>query len=86
MKVIDETNNVYGRLKVVGRAHPPRLDNKGLAYWYCECECHTTIMVSGSLLRTGKVRSCGCLRRDMLRQNRGRSREKPYNKQKETAE
>lgn len=78
MNAIDETNNVYGRLTVTGRAYPPNVVGK--AYWYCQCECGTTIMAAGALLRANKIKSCGCLRREAIMRNRGRNLGKKYNK------
>ena len=60
-KLINETGNIFGRLTVVGRA-----DNKGTrAKWLCECECGNTKEVVGVLLRKGKVKSCGCLHKEV---------------------
>jgi hypothetical protein len=38
------------------------------ACWYCECECGTTKVISSADLKSGKTRSCGCLRRQKLAQ------------------
>ncbi|MDI6742180.1 MAG: hypothetical protein QMD11_05500 [Smithella sp.] len=61
MKAIDETGNRYGRLVVVGRVES---DHKGQAMWECECECGSSHIARGALLRNGTVRSCGCLAKD----------------------
>lgn len=53
---IDETGNIYGKLKVI-RAERPQGSKKTL--WYCECECGNTIYCSGSELRKGYRTSCG---------------------------
>lgn len=47
------------------------------AQWVCECSCeeHTIIVVKGNDLKNGHVKSCGCLRKDVLQSQR-----KKYNK------
>lgn len=54
-KLIIETGNVYGALKVLG---PISINNHTL--WHCQCECGNTKDVRGSDLRGHKVTSCGC--------------------------
>lgn len=70
MRVVDETGNTHARLRVLERYYPEQHGEKRYntqAQWLCECQCGTKMIVSGCLLRAGKVRSCGCLRRDTLR-------------------
>ena len=38
------------------------------AYWNCVCTCGNEFVVESSKLRTGYTRSCGCLRKEKLRQ------------------
>ena len=33
-------------------------------YWECLCECGNKTIVSASYLRNGKIKSCGCLRKE----------------------
>ena len=67
-KLIDETGNTYGRLKVVERYNPekhgPYYCASTGALWFCECECGGTTIVQGASLRIGAVKSCGCWRRE----------------------
>lgn len=56
---IDETGNTYGNLTVLCRE--PN-DIFGRARWKCQCKCGTITTVSGNNLRTGSVRSCGCVK------------------------
>lgn len=66
MNAIDETNNVYGRWTVLGRAEEN--DERGGACWKCQCSCDGKIVVvPGHCLRrkAKPSRSCGCLRRDL---------------------
>lgn len=58
---IQETGNVYGRLTVLGRSHSAANG----AQWECRCECGKTVFVAGTNLRTGRQRSCGCLRAEL---------------------
>ena len=63
---IDELDKTYGRLTVV-----EYLGGEGQgegAMWKCECECGRSIEVRGSVLRQGKVKSCGrCRKRNHKR-------------------
>ena len=63
-RLIDETGNRYGRLRVLGRADKKHQHGTTMAHWWCHCDCDKAIVVSGTNLRTGRSRSCGCLRRD----------------------
>ena len=54
----------FGRLKVLRRDREPREDRG--AYWICACECGNKKSVRGSNLTNGDVRSCGCLRRELV--------------------
>ncbi len=57
-EAIDETGNKYGRLLVIKEA---KRNVRG-AFWLCRCNCgNETVVVGGSLRRSGGTRSCGCL-------------------------
>lgn len=58
--MINETGKKYGKLTVIRYDHTNK--TKG-AFWLCSCECGCTTVVSGNRLRSGKTRSCGCLKR-----------------------
>ena len=53
----DLTNQKFGRLTALYRVE----NRANQTTWHCQCDCGNTHEVSGSLLRTGKVRSCGCI-------------------------
>lgn len=53
----NEAGQRYGRLTVVDLVSPPGVR----ARWSCRCDCGNTTDVSGTNLRNGHVRSCGCL-------------------------
>ena len=65
MPVLDIANQKFGRLTVVQRM--PRSSKRDVkhdtsALWLCQCDCGGDIVTRRSLLRAGRVRSCGCLR------------------------
>ena len=60
--VIDERGHRYGRLTVLER-YPVK--GAGKAYWKCRCDCGVEVVVDGRVLRSGRTRSCGCLRREV---------------------
>lgn len=55
----DITGLVFGRLTVVSWAST----NKCGARWNCLCICGNTVIVNGGHLRSGTIKSCGCLQR-----------------------
>lgn len=57
-KLIDLTGQKFALLTVISRAEN---GSKGNAYWNCKCDCGNHTVVSGSNLRSGAVKSCGCL-------------------------
>jgi hypothetical protein len=62
---MDLRGHVYGRLTVVERT----ANNKhGKVRWICRCQCGRRRRVSANDLRTGAVKSCGCLKRDVIRE------------------
>ena len=65
----DMMNLRFTRLTVIDRA-PNRVVNKNscLAMWKCKCDCGQTVIVSGSDLRNGHTRSCGCLQVDKAKE------------------
>ena len=63
--IVDETGKVYGYLTVINRNEDPTLAKDGRAMWNCQCKCGNKCVVSGKLLREGKVTSCGCRRQSL---------------------
>lgn len=61
-KVIDLTGQRFGRLVVIGRSGT---DKFKYATWKCLCDCGKETSANGSLLRRGKIKSCGCLRKEV---------------------
>ena len=64
-KLIDLTGQEFDRLTVISRAQNAK---DGRARWVCQCNCGQQTIVSGSQLRNGSVKSCGCLQKDKARQ------------------
>lgn len=58
----------FGRLTVMDRESPKSKKTKGL--WVCKCECGNVIKVNTSALKSGNTTSCGCKRKETLRQLR----------------
>ena len=60
-RVKDLSGRKFGKLTVIKRAE----NNKhGLPRWECKCECENITLVSGQHLREGKVKSCGCFKKE----------------------
>jgi hypothetical protein len=67
----DLTGRCFGHLRVLGRAPAPK--PKASASWRCLCDrdlggCGAEKDIPGGCLRSGRSRSCGCLRRRVSRQ------------------
>ena len=61
---IDLTGQVFGRLRVIERAHS---DNG--VHWVCQCSCGKQAIVRGAVLRYGSTKSCGCGSKEQARAN-----------------
>ena len=57
-KLIDLTGQRFGRLTVIERDLNNKSNN---AYWLCKCDCGNIKSIYGGNLRTGFIKSCGCL-------------------------
>ena len=67
---IDKTSLIgkkFGRLKVLKRDLDKPIGHGNPSFWICKCECGNIISVSHSQLTSGKTKSCGCLKSDILR-------------------
>lgn len=58
-KAIDITGQKFGRLTAL---YPTR--KNGRFAWHCKCDCGNECDVDSGNLRTGKQKSCGCLRNE----------------------
>lgn len=67
MKRIDITGKRFGRL-VVKKYYETR---DGIAYWECICDCDNSKskIINGSNLRKGYTKSCGCIRKEGIKQS-----------------
>lgn len=66
----DLIGNRYTRLVVIGRA--VQMDAR--ARWVCRCDCGTIKPVLAQSLLEGSIKSCGCLRAEVARENGARNR------------
>lgn len=61
----DMVGKRFGRLVVIRRTDDPPGTWNGVRY-VCRCDCGMETVVRGRHLRQGLVKSCGCLRRELL--------------------
>jgi len=62
---IDISQQKFHRLlaiKIVGKR------SNGSHVWECRCDCGNVIQAGVDELRNGRIKSCGCLRRENMRQ------------------
>jgi hypothetical protein len=62
-KAIQLGGERFGRLIVQARAMES--NDSGCAMWICSCDCGSTVLAAGYLLKRGSVKSCGCLRNEI---------------------
>ncbi len=74
MKKLDLVGHKYGLVTVLGE--PKRCP--GSFSWKCRCDCGTEFTALAGNLRSGKTKSCGCLRdklaKDRIRHGQARKR------------
>ena len=73
-KANDLTGERFGKLTVVGFAGR---DAHGNALWHCECECGNLATVRADRIKSGKTKSCGCIKRES-RKKHGKSSARIY--------
>ena len=61
---IDITGQKFGRLTAIRR---DGLGDCWQAKWLCRCDCGNVVSVFKCNLTTGKTRSCGCLKKEQLK-------------------
>lgn len=64
-KIKDLTGQRFGRLTVKGFSQKDR-HNKG--HWVCQCDCGNVVDVETHQLKSGKTKSCGCLKSEKTRE------------------
>lgn len=58
----DITGERFGKLVVTGFAGYGQEGRQQVALWNCRCDCGNTCTVRGYLLKSGRRKSCGCIR------------------------
>ena len=54
--------DVFDKLTVIEKTD--ERDNQGNVFWLCKCECgNNNVKVRGFALTSGKIKSCGCMRK-----------------------
>lgn len=66
--IVDETGKKYGKLTVIEQVEERK---RNAVQWLCKCECGNTVIVRGADLRSGQVKSCGCLVAERSREVNG---------------
>jgi hypothetical protein len=70
---------VFGRLTVLELCAPTeRKPSVGKLIYKCQCECGSEVSVSGTSLRDGNTRSCGCISRENFQENIKEARSKIF--------
>jgi len=59
---LDLTGMTINNLEVIREAEKPEGKNIG-SYWLCKCSCGNYKILRGSHIKSGAVKSCGCLKR-----------------------
>lgn len=62
-RMLDLTNTRYGRLTPLA---PTTLRRSSQIIWLCRCSCGNHCLVATDLMRSGKTKSCGCLKAERI--------------------
>lgn len=65
-RLIDLTGQTFGYLTVIKRVE----NKKDKTCWLCQCKCGNQVVVYGTNLRRGLTKSCGCFRKEKLKELR----------------
>lgn len=64
IKMNDLTGRRFGRVVVIGRAGS---SSGRISIWRCRCDCGTEFNAYANNLKSGRTRSCGCLKAESNR-------------------
>lgn len=64
-KIRDLTGMKFSRLEVLGKAERPLTTNHPGSFWKCKCDCGEESIARSDALKSGRIKSCGCLHREM---------------------
>lgn len=67
-KFEDLTGKRFGRLLVIERLDNRIISKKSRVFYLCKCDCGIFKVKSADTLRSGDVRSCGCLQKEVAAQ------------------
>jgi hypothetical protein len=62
--LIDITGNIFGSLTVISKNETKDDVKNTCAYWNCLCECGKTTVSHSRDLRSGKIKTCGCSKKN----------------------
>ncbi len=63
-KRLELAGQKFGRLAAIKFSH---VDKWGDACWLCKCDCGNETTVTGSNLKRGRIKSCGCLQKELCK-------------------
>lgn len=61
-KIKDTIGQKFGRLTLIKLSHR---DTRYRQYWLCKCECGNEKIIEKGNLKTGSIKSCGCLKKEL---------------------
>ena len=67
-RYIDLTGQRFGRLTVIGIDSDK--SSKKVIFWKCKCDCGNEKSINGGALKIGATKSCGCLNKEILSQEK----------------
>ncbi len=62
----DHAGEKYGRLHVLAPIHRRKPSGKKVVDWLCRCECGNESRQASADLRSGKAKSCGCYKTELM--------------------
>lgn len=63
-KVKNISGQKFGRLTAISVDHVEHKTYGNIYFWKCICDCGNTKVCQGSHLRSGGIKSCGCLQKE----------------------
>ena len=63
----DFTGKTFNRWTVIQYSHKNKFNNR---FWKCICICGQVRVVNESLFKSGRSKSCGCLQKEVVKNNR----------------